>query len=451
MDGLKRKLSTSLQGRLSLWLSLTILLVAVCGCMLSFKAVYGEAEEFQDDELRQIAGLMEHQDLPADTVIVQDTEKSHDSESQIFVQVLDTTPVEIIAKRHEHILLPVDIPEGLQTFQATRFKWRLFVRRLPDGNRLVVGQRLDVRDEIARDSAIGTLLPSIILIPLLIVLINFLIHRMIKPVNRLTNELDSRSENDLHKLDDSHVPSEIQPFTASINQLLRRVEKSISDQRRFVADAAHELRSPLTALSLQAENLASIELPPAAQPRLAALQRGLIRSRLLLEQLLSLARSQTGTTLPAADLPVQELFHKTLEDLIPIAASRNQEISIEVVQGALFHGHEIDGLTLLKNLIGNAIQYTPPGGKIACFAQQDGAALCIRIEDSGPGIAEADRERVFDPFYRVPGSTEIGSGLGLAIVRTIVERMHGSIALDNIEQDGQIKGLRVTMTLPRTA
>jgi two-component system OmpR family sensor kinase len=449
MDGFEGKLKGSLQGQLSLWLSLTILLVAICGGALSFKAVYGEADEFQDDELRQVAGLMEHQDLPGDTVIVQNTEKSRDSESQIFVQVLDATPVEILAKHHERILLPVGIPEGLQTFQATRFKWRLFVRTLPNGNRLVVGQRLDVRDDIARDSAIGTLLPSIILIPLLIVLINFLIHQMLKPVNRLASELDSRQENDMRPLDDSHVPSEIKPFTTSINQLLRRVDKSIEDQRRFVADAAHELRSPLTALSLQAENLATVPLPPAAESRLAALQRGLARSRLLLEQLLSLARSQASTTSPAVDIPLPELFRKTLEDLMPIAEARNLEIIVDVPSHATFHGHEIDGVTLLKNLIGNAIHHTPPGGRIVCHAHQDSEGLTISIKDSGPGIPDADRTRVFDPFYRVLGSNELGSGLGLAIVHAIVERMHGCIALENMLNQGQVQGLNATLRIPR--
>jgi len=448
MDGFQGKLKGSLQGQLSLWLSLTILLVAICGGALSFKAVYGEADEFQDDGLRQVAGLMEHQNLPGDTVIVQNKEKSRDSESQIFVQVLDATPVEILAKHHERILLPVGIPEGLQTFQATRFKWRLFVRTLPDGNRLVVGQRLDVRDDIARDSAIGTLLPSIILIPLLIVLINFLIHQMLKPVNRLASELDSRHENDMRTLDDRHVPREIRPFTTSINRLLRRVEKSIDDQRRFVADAAHELRSPLTALSLQAENLATVPLPPAAESRLAALQRGLARSRLLLEQLLSLARSQASTVLPTADIAVSELFRKTLEDLMPIAEARNLDIAVDVEPHARFRGHEIDGVTLLKNLIGNAIHYTPPGGKIACHAQQDQDGLIICIQDSGPGIPEDDQVRVFDPFYRVLGSTQLGSGLGLAIVQAIVERMRGSIALENVQEQDEVKGLRVTLRFP---
>lgn len=448
MDGLQRKLKRSLQGQLSLWLSLTILLVAACGGVLSFGAVYSEADEFQDDQLRQVAGLMEGQHLQPDTVIVQNKEKSRDSESQIFVQVLDKTPVQIEAMHHEHILLPVRIPEGLQTFQASKFKWRLFVHALPNGNRLVVGQRLDARDQIARNSAIGTLLPTIVLIPLLIILTNFLIYQMFRPVNRLASELDERRESDLRGLDDSHVPREIRPFTASINQLLRRVQKSIDDQRRFTADAAHELRSPLTALSLQAENLATVALPPAAESRLAALQRGLIRSRLLLEQLLSLARSQTGPALPPADVPVRELLRKTLEDLMPIAESRNLEIAVDVSPHASFHGQEIDGLTLLKNLVGNAIHHTPPGGKVLCAAHEDRDGLRICIEDSGPGIPEADRERVFDPFYRVIGSNEIGSGLGLAIVRAIVERMQGRITLENLMTQGRVNGLRVTLLFP---
>lgn len=448
MDGFQRKLSGSLQGQLSLWLSLTILLVAICGGILSFKAVYGEAEEFQDDELRQVAGLLERQNLPSDTVIVQNTEKSRDSESQIFVQVLDKSPVEVRTKHDERVLLPADIPEGLQTFKATKFEWRLFVRELPSGNRLVVGQRLDVRDDIARDSAVGTLLPSIILIPMLIVLINVLTHQILKPVNRLAAELDKRHESDLRNMDDAHVPREIKPFTTSINHLLNRVQKSIDTQRRFVADAAHELRSPLTALSLQAENLATTPLPDEARLRLSFLQQGLSRSRLLLEQLLSLARSQTATTLPVTDIAMPALFRKTLEDLMPIAENKNVDIEVSAAEDARFHGHEIDGITLLKNLIGNAIRYTPPGGAIVCRTSQDRHTLTIEIEDSGPGIPEAEIERVFDPFYRIVGSTEIGSGLGLAIVRTILDRMQGSIVLENIGSSGCVRGLRARVRLP---
>jgi two-component system OmpR family sensor kinase len=449
MDGFKRQLTGSLQTQLSLWLSSAIVLIAICSGAFSFKAAFDEAHEFQDDQLRQIAGLMETQKLASGAIIVQDMEQVADSESQLIVLMLGNQPAEIDAKHREHLHLPLDLPEGMQTFQATRYTWRLFVRRLAAGGKLVVGQRTRVRDEIARDNAIRTLYPLIILIPSLIFLTNILIRRMLKPVTRLAAELDSRNDTDLHGLDDSHVPREVKPFTASINRLFLRVQKSVEVQRRFVADAAHELRSPLTALSLQAENLATIALPPAAEARLAALRSGLNRSRLLLEQLLSLARSQTTTTLPDAYISVQTLFQRTLEDLMPMVEVKNLEIDVNVDETAMFYGQEIDGITLLKNLIDNAIRYTPSGGKIFLQARRADGRLIIEIEDSGIGITASEKERVFDPFYRVLGSDAPGSGLGLAIVKTIVDRMGGQICLMNLaELHAGVPGLRVTVIFP---
>jgi two-component system OmpR family sensor kinase len=449
MDGIKGKLTSSLQIRLSLWLSLAIVFVAVCGGVLSFNAAFAEADEFQDDQLRQIAGLMEGQNLLPGSLIVQNIEKSADSESQIIVHVLGNQPIEIQAWHHERLVLPIDLHEGVQTFRAAKYRWRLFVRQLPSGDKLVIGQRTDVRDELARNSAISTLLPLVLLIPVLIVLINILIHQMIRPVTRLASELDMRQETDFHALDDTGVPTEIKPFTRSINGLLERVKKSIEVQRRFVADAAHELRSPLTALSLQAENLSKIALPPSAEERLSILRAGLSRSRLLLEQLLTLARSQTAGTMSDTAIPAQIIFQRVLEDLMPVAESRKLEIEVSVDEQAIFYGQEIDAVTLLKNLIDNAIRYTPEGGAIFLRAKQDKNRLVIDVEDSGPGIADAEKERVFDPFYRVLGSTTVGSGLGLAIVKAIVERLQASIDLTNlIGNDGIVKGLRATVIFP---
>jgi two-component system OmpR family sensor kinase len=457
MDGLKGKLTDSLQTRLSLWLSLAIIVFAVCGGILSFNAAFAEADEFQDDQLRQIAGLMETQKLVRGAVLVQQKEKSADSESQIIVHVMGDEQVEIHALHHERLMLSPSLHEGMQTVKAFKYRWRLFVRKLPSGDKLVVGQRTDVRDELARNGAVSTLLPLLLLIPVLIILINVLIHQMIRPVTRLAVELDSRPENDLHALDDAQVPREIKPFTRSINDLLERVKRSVDVQRRFVADAAHELRSPLTALSLQAENLSKFSLQPAAEERLAVLMSGLSRSRLLLEQLLSLARSQTSTTLADERISIQLLFRRGLEDLIPIMELKHIDIEADIEADLFLIGQEIDGVTILKNLIGNAVRYTPENGRIFCRAFKSGDMVTIDIEDNGPGIPDEELERVFDPFYRVIGSDQIGSGLGLAIVKTIVERMHGKIVLTNIfaaVNDGPSpirQGLKATIVLPIAA
>ncbi|MDY7580109.1 ATP-binding protein [Herbaspirillum sp. RTI4] len=338
------------------------------------------------------------------------------------------------------------LPEGIQTFQAKLDQWRLFIRTLPTGDRLVVGQRTDDRDELARNAGLRTVFPLIFLIPVLLILINVLIRHMLRPITRLATELDQRHDTDLQSLDERGVPDEIKPFIASINRLLLRVDKSMEIQRRFVADAAHELRSPLTALTLQAENLAKIALPPAADERLTALRSGLHRMHSLLEQLLTMARSQTPLPVPITAIPVADMFRRVLENMMPMAEQKNLNIEVEADPDALFRGHEFDGMTLIKNLIDNAIRYTPSGGKITLRAQQQGTTLSVEIEDTGPGIPAAEQDRIFDPFYRIPGSGEVGSGLGLAIIKTILKRMGATISLLNlVNPSSEIEGFRFTV------
>jgi two-component system OmpR family sensor kinase len=217
-------------------------------------------------------------------------------------------------------------------------------------------------------------------------------------------------------------------------------------QKRFVADAAHELRSPLTALSLQVGNIRKIALPEAAQERMSDLQRGLQRMRNLLEQLLVMARSQEKLAPPMTSIPMEHVFKQVLEDLMPSAEAKQIDVEVDTTRAVMFSGQLFDALMVIKNLIDNAIRYTPAGGQVILHAQQDAQGLLIVVEDTGPGIAEDEMERIFDPFYRILGSGESGSGLGLAIVKAIADRTGAQIAFSNrLGGNGQVLGLRASI------
>jgi two-component system OmpR family sensor kinase len=338
----------------------------------------------------------------------------------------------------------------MQTVKVKHVPWRLFVQSTVSGQRLAVGQQTEVRDEIARDSGLRTVMPFMVLIPILIALVSIMVRGMLRPIARLSQEVDRRDDQDMRPLDEQQVADEIRPLIGSINRLLRRVADNMDAQRRFLADAAHELRSPLTALSLQAENLAATDLSPASKARLLPLRQGLNRSKALLEQLLTLARSQ-NTGAPQASqitqVSLQAVLRRVVEDSLPLAQANHIDIGVEADVEVTLAAQEVDIVALIRNLIDNAIRYTPAGGNVEVRMHAQPGLVTVEVEDSGPGIQEMERERVFDPFYRVLGSDQDGSGLGLSIVKSIVARLHGKIELLHARSSAPY-GLKVIIRIP---
>jgi len=302
----------SLQFRLSLWLSLTIILVAAAAGYLSFSSAFDEAIELQDDQLRQTAALLQRQLVSSPPTEVAGPPDA-DPESRLIV--LTSHPHEAWKPEDVAPGLRPDLPDGLQTAAIGGSPWRLFVSTDERGFRVAIGQKTTVRDEIANKSALRTVAPLLSLVLLLPLLVGYLIRRMLQPLKIMAANLEFRSEPVWQEIADGGLPSEIRPFVVAIKRLLARVAQSVAAQRRFLADAAHELRSPLTALSLQAERLEAAEMPEEARIRLAALRRGIGRTRNLLDQLLALARAQspTGEARPARLICV---FRQVLEDLL---------------------------------------------------------------------------------------------------------------------------------------
>ena len=518
MDGEQAGLSQSLQFRLARAISLAVAAMATVAGILSFRATLDEVHEFQDEILEQAAELLGPESGQATASLpVQGCLQTDDDEEGLIIQRLpalpkdgqdrkdrkqpsvtdtvtkdslandgpatsvrpsdatrtsDATPSSGSRDKDEDddearcLPLPATLKNGFHAFRNQNLDYRVYVHRLRDGSRIAVSQETRIRDQIARQSALYATLPLLLLVPVLLAVMLMLIRLMLRPLAELSRTVDARQEHDLKPLPKTDLPTELQPFVNAINGLLGRTGAAMESQRRFVADAAHELRSPLAALSLQAERLHAAPMSSEATERLETLQAGIRRSRHLLEQLLLLARAQnarwvqgqaaaTAASAPAV-VAVLPVMRRVLEDLLPLADQKGLNLGISAAPGVT-HDAEVDErirvaademalYTLLRNLVDNAIRYTPAGGQIDLWVDQRGTEVVMAVQDDGPGIPAEERTRVVDPFYRVLGTGESGSGLGLSIVDTLVGNLKGRLRLDDAV--GHAHGLRAEVTLP---
>jgi len=436
MDGRKNQFINSMQFRLSASMAGVITLMAIIAGIFSYLWSFDEGLELQDEQLYRLGDLVDAHRIaepdPTRPLYVSPI----DPESRFVVQWLVPAPTH----KPELEGIPADLPEGLQTRLVGDDQWRILVKTLADGKRVLVAQQTEVRDEIARTGAINTLLPLFILIPVLMLLLGYLVRKLFAPLKKMALQLDQNAEGDISLLFDEgfgevaneKLASEIQPFVAAINQLLLRVRDSVKLQRQFVRDAAHELRSPLTAISLQAERLVESSADSPLHSRLVHLHQATERTRVLIEQLLTLARAQDQQ--PAADtrISLKALLRELFEDLLPLADHKQIEMSVSGDDIEVY-SQPIDLQILVKNIIENAIRYTPDGGQVEIQLQRMPGVAQLIVKDSGPGIPAAEQARVFDAFYRVLGNGQPGSGLGLSIVKTIAARLGLQVTLHNTD------------------
>jgi two-component system OmpR family sensor kinase/two-component system sensor histidine kinase QseC len=267
----------------------------------------------------------------------------------------------------------------------------------------------------------------------------------LRPLQQVAQAVRERDTQSLAPLPGDGLPDELAPLVQALNGLLQRLAQTLDVQRAFVADAAHELRSPLTALKLQLELLHQAADAPARDAALRELGAGITRAAWLVEQLLALARNEPGAPgLPFAAVDLAEITRQALANTVPQALARGTELELQVDTPVVLQGDAASLLVLVRNLVDNAVRHAPPGSQVLVrvAATLPGAELVV--DDAGPGIPAAERERVFDRFYRRNPSASEGSGLGLAIVRTVAIRHGATVALG----DSTLGGLRVTVRFP---
>ncbi|HEX5638489.1 MAG TPA: ATP-binding protein, partial [Burkholderiaceae bacterium] len=274
------------------------------------------------------------------------------------------------------------------------------------------------------------IVPQFIVLPIAVVLVWFGLSRGLAPLAALQDRIRSREPNDMSPIDQRAAPEEISPVVVSFNELLERLSRNMQMQQRFLADAAHQMKTPLAGLRTQAE-LAMRETDPQQLKRsLRQIATSTERATHLINQLLALARAEHQSTDPARFEVVElnSLARSVVQEQVPDAISRRVDLGFEPAERPV----RIIGVPLLVremmlNLVDNGLRYTPEGGSVTLRIRQVKESAFIEVEDTGPGIPEAERQRVFDRFYRILGTNVDGSGLGLAIVREIVERHDGLI------------------------
>lgn len=315
-----------------------------------------------------------------------------------------------------------------------------------------VGETLDARRGLSRQILLDTLLRQAVMVLAVASLVWFAVRLVLRPLMRLKNEVETRALSDLSDVDPAMVHKEVRPLVAAMNSTMSRMQNLIASQRRFIADASHQLRTPLTVLKTQAE-LALRENDPAAMREIVESIAGTTDATVrLANRLLTLARVEHGGEAAAmAPVALPAIVRQVALELALPAVQKNIDLSLEASDQACVIGHALLLHELVSNLLDNAIRYTPEGGNIVLRVCEDEAGVLLEIEDSGNGIAEAEREKVFTPFYRAAATLECnpgGTGLGLAIVRDIAALHRASIALAH---GASGKGLKVSITFAPVA
>ena len=415
----------SLQRELNRWIVLTALIFVLIGGLIAGGVAFYQARELQDNTLLEIASLihagkvneskMLHHDIRKDTIIIND----------------------LGGEQHTPVI-PSNTPDGLHTMELNDSTWRVLVITLPDTQRrFSVAQQTKLRDKIAMAGSLNVFLPIALLIVIMLIIINLIIRRQFRSLSCLTEELDQQDGMNLQHLPSKDIPVEVAPFVDSINALLSRVNQAIIKQQRFIADAAHELRTPITALSLQVENLDKATTPRTYDKRQDQLKQGLKRLRNLVSQLLDLARLQSESEIALEPVSLNKIVQESIEDLFPLAEKSNidlgvikqdENIIVEDLQGRLKQ--------LIYNAISNAIHYTPEGGKIDISLYIKNRIATFLVDDTGIGIPEKEIKLVKQPFYRIQESSQPGTGLGLAISHEIAQKLDGKITLSNRKEGG---------------
>jgi two-component system OmpR family sensor kinase len=411
------RLSRSLERELSRALGVAIVGAGIAAAALAFAFGYEQAEDLQDEALRQIATLAA---VPSGSPPALQPDMAADPDSRVLVVPLSGAS--------RPAWLPADLAPGYHTIPGSREPMRVYVRGAA-GGRIAVAQSTEVRRESALSSAAITLLPLLALLPLLVWLARRITRTELAPLRRLAASVDAQLAERPEPLPSDNVPVEAAFFVEAINRLLVRVNELIAAQRRFVADAAHELRSPLTALAVQAGNLAQAQSSADLHQRIDALKAGIERAGHLTEQLLDLARLQ------AADgdkqlVDLSGMARELIAECLPLAEQRNIDIGMEETDVLTVSADPASLRLIIKNALDNAVRYTPAGGQVTLRLAKQGEECLIEVVDTGPGIPPSERSRIFAPFYRGADASGPGSGLGLAIARDAAERCGGSISVE---------------------
>ena len=424
----------SLRRALLLWLVPLFLIVGAASATFSYWSYNKMVSEFMDDQMQQlgesIAGQDDHMVAPP-----QSADRIHKWGAYI-VQVYDSQG-RLHLNSWPALTAPLQEQAGFADSRVDGTLWRVYSTAAtgPIGHRVQVLQSGVFRSHLAAERAGAALAPVLILLPLAILVLWGVAGAMSRAVQDIGREAARQDEHNIAELPLDRVPHELKPLVISFNSLLTRLRDAFAAQRRFVQDAAHELRTPITAVALQLENVRGDMPAGACKQSFAQLEAGVSRAQRLVDQLLKLSRQEAPVveTLSSVDLGAQ--LHESINALITLADQRHIDLGlvgdVKDFSPASLHCTPSDLRSVMDNLIENALSYTPEGGVVDVRVLREDGRAAVEVVDTGPGIPPDQLSRVFDRFFRVPGSQVRGSGLGLSIAQAAAQRCGLRISLRN--------------------
>jgi two-component system OmpR family sensor kinase len=434
----------SLRTRLIWLLFVAIFLTASVQALIAYRTAHTEADAMFDYHMQQMAMSL-RSGLPFNGVDNASRGTSDDGDLDLMVQVWTAEGLRVFQST-SRAPLPDRAILGFSNLKANGTTYRVFSIQ-SKSQTVQVAQDMAIRRAMAGGLALRSVVPIAVMAPLLMLVVWWAVSASLAPVDRVRRQVAMRHADELTEVSTAGLPDEIQPLVNELNLLFGRVQQAFEAQKSFVADAAHELRSPLAALKLQAQGLKRASDEATRGVAVDRLNAGIDRATRLIEQLLVLARQQASTAIGSSKKSVQlsDIARRGIEDMASTAKERQIDIGLIEAQAGKVVGDPQALDILVRNLLGNAIKYTPPHGTVDLAVTRVDDRLILTLDDSGPGIPESDRQRVLDRFYRVAGTQESGSGLGLAIVKSIADLHNASLLL---ETSGRLGGLRVQVSFP---
>ncbi|MCR8960394.1 ATP-binding protein [Variovorax sp. S2] len=438
-----RALTGSLRARLLWFLLAAIVLAAGAQAVVAYRTVLKEADDIFDYHMQQMA-LSLRAGLPPSAAV--GGIGSGEQNFEFVVQVWTADGVRIFESA-EQAALPQLAVLGFADVRARGTTYRVFSMQT-SGLVIQVAQDMAARRNMAGALALRTIAPVALMAPLLMLIVWWVVSLSLAPVARVRTQVASRQADDLSAVSEEGLPDEVRPLVQELNLLFDRVRHAFDAQKHFVADAAHELRSPLAALKLQVQGLQRAPDASARDVAVSRLVAGIDRATRLVEQMLALARHEASMAAGAKPEPVDlaETARLAISDTVAAAQSRRIDIGISHADDAAVVNGQPEALRmLLRNLVDNAVKYTPEGGRVDVGIAAQGGGVELSVDDSGPGLPEQERERVLDRFYRSGEPQAPGSGLGLAIVKSVADLHGATVALSTSPGLG---GLRVLVRFP---
>ncbi|MFZ6725925.1 ATP-binding protein [Undibacterium sp. MH2W] len=432
----------SLRVKIVLMFGFAILLAAALQFTTSVNATIHEANKLFDYHMQQMALALQDSDFKQlDSRTVLGIESNN---FDLVVQIWGADGERVYQSR-QYRSLPKQAELGYSTVTLTNGEWRIYAVKAHD-RVIQVAQKMNTRSRRAIAIALSTLWPVIPVSLLLFCAAWWSISSALSPLNRIGKQLAERKANSTDTVSDEGVPQEVSALVFELNSLLLRIAHAMQSQQRFVADAAHELRSPITALRLQVQNLSRARDETMHEKAIDRLLGGVDRASHLVEQLLMMARQDHNYrgAIVMQKVSIISVLNLAFNDVHIFAQRKNISLIQNGVTGCFVFGDPENLRVMIRNLLDNAIRYIPDWGTVEIFCGQQDNEILLSIDDSGDGIPESERNRIFDRFYRIPGTSKNGSGLGLAIVKAIVDMHNASIKLTS----SKLGGLKVEVIFP---